>query len=344
MRARISRTLLVVAITASVIVVGAPTGHAADPGGTITEFAAPGTSVVVTLGADGNLWYSDINGSILRVTTSGAVTQFPTPTSGTSVVGITTGSDGNVWFAELNQSKVGRITPSGVITEFPLPASAPQPAFDVSLGPDGNVWAIAGEEFVKVEPDGTTTGYPGVPGSGTVSMAAGPDGKLWFLEQGANKVGRMTTAGVIDAEFPIPTASSSAGTITHGPDGKLWFTETAAHKIASVTTDGQFTEYPTSAACPPGGIAPSDDGRLWVTCAGTPTAIGVMTPAGAFTEFPTPTANSQPTGITGGPDGNMWFAEFGARQVAKIGTGPVAPPASSAAPPTALAAAPTFAG
>src|SRR5438477_348283 len=28
-----------------------------------------------------------------------------------------------------------------------------------------------------------------------------------------------------------------------------------------------------------------------------------------FTEYPIPTANSQPWGITAGPDGNIWFTE-----------------------------------
>ncbi len=332
------RGLAVIALTGSALGFAMPTGHAADAGGVITEFPVPGTPVVVTVGADGNLWYSDLNGSVLRVTTSGEVTPFPTPTPGTTVLGITTGGDGDVWFAELNQMQIGRITPTGDITEFPLPPSAPQPAFDLTLGPDGNVWAIAGEEFVKMAPDGTSVGYPGVTGGGTISITAGPDGKLWFLEQGANRVGRMTTAGVIDAEFPIPTPSSGATVITHDPDGKLWFTETAAHKIASVTTNGQFTEYPTSADCPPSGIAADDQGRLWVTCAGTPTAIGVMSTTGAFTMFPTPTPDSNPTAIIAGPDGNMWFAEFAAHQVAKIGTGPVAPA------PNPISAPATFTG
>jgi streptogramin lyase len=38
-------------------------------------------------------------------------------------------------------------------------------------------------------------------------ITMGPDGALWFTETGANKIGRVTTAGVI-SEFPIPTAGS----------------------------------------------------------------------------------------------------------------------------------------
>ena len=36
---------------------------------------------------------------------------------------------------------------------------------------------------------------------------AGPDGNLWFVENSANKIGRITTAGVV-TEFAVPTANS----------------------------------------------------------------------------------------------------------------------------------------
>jgi len=39
------------------------------------------------------------------------------------------------------------------------------------------------------------------------------------------------------------------------------------------------------------------------------TATSTPSPAGIITEFPIPTANSSPGGITAGPDGNLWFTE-----------------------------------
>jgi virginiamycin B lyase len=35
------------------------------------------------------------------------------------------------------------------------------------------------------------------PGGQPTSITAGPDGALWFTESGSNKIGRITTAGVI---------------------------------------------------------------------------------------------------------------------------------------------------
>jgi virginiamycin B lyase len=61
----------------------------------------------------------------------------------------------------------------------------------------------------------------------------GPDGNLWFAEYAGNKIGQISTAGVI-TEFPIPTAYSRPWDIAVGPDGNLWFTEYAGNKIGQV--------------------------------------------------------------------------------------------------------------
>ena len=43
-----------------------------------------------------------------------------------------------------------------------------------------------------------------------IGITAGPDGTLWFVESNANKVGQITTAGMI-TEFPIPTELMADG-------------------------------------------------------------------------------------------------------------------------------------
>src|ERR1043166_2869590 len=55
--------------------------------------------------------------------------------------------------------------------------------------------------------------FPTVEG-GSVGIAAGPDGALWFTDRG-NKIGRITTAGVITL-YPVPTAFSAPNGIAAG--------------------------------------------------------------------------------------------------------------------------------
>ena len=64
--------------------------------------------------------------------------------------------------------------------------------------------------------------YPILTISNLYVITAGPDGALWFTNQDANSVGRITTSGVVTS-YTVPGASKPRA-ITAGPDGALWFT------------------------------------------------------------------------------------------------------------------------
>lgn len=143
-------------------------------------------------------------------------------------------------------------------------------------------------------------------GSRPYTIVPGPDGNLWFTESKGNKIGRITTAGVI-TEFPVPTAGSGPYGIAVGRDGNIWFTERFGNKIGRFNpTTLHFAEFniPTPFA-QPWEIALGADGNLWFTEEDV-NQIGRITPAGVIREFIPPTC-CFPTGITAGPDGNMWF-------------------------------------
>src|SRR5881227_1886279 len=53
----------------------------------------------------------------------------------------------------------------------------------------------------------------------------------------------------------------------------------------------------------------------WLVFAAT---AAVAAPVGTVAEFPVPTANSAPVGITSGPDGNMWFTEIQGNKIGRI--------------------------
>ena len=149
----------------------------------------------------------------------------------------------------------------------------------------------------------------------------GPDGALWFTEQSGNKIGRITTAGVI-TEFALASVDSQPYAIVAGPDNALWFTESGSNKIGRVTTAGFITEFeiPTAQSFPMG-IAAGPDGALWFAENGTGSnKIGRITTAGVITEFALPTAYGAPDGIVTGPDGAVWFTEFSRNRIGRITT------------------------
>jgi streptogramin lyase len=275
----------------------------------------------VTLGPDGNLWFADMLGNIGRMTPSGTVTLFPTPTTGSFPQDIVVGSDGALWFTENGKNQIGRITTSGGFTEFPIPTANSGP-YGIASGPDGALWFAEFDtnKIGRITTAGSFTEFP-TPTAGSMPqfITSGPDGNLWFTEYSKNNVGRLTTAGVF-TEFPIPTAAASPEGITSGPDGNLWFVENSGHKIGRTTTDGTITEFPLPTPTRAYHIASGPDGNLWFAEFDN-NKIGRITTAGTITEFLIPTSNAEPYGITTGPNNDLWFTEFNKSQLGEVGVG-----------------------
>lgn len=155
------------------------------------------------------------------------------------------------------------------------------------------------------------------PGVVPTDITTGPDGNLWFTEQGGlGGIGRITTAGAITEYRAGLTPGFSIGGmpshITSGPDGALWFTaEGGAGLIGRLDpATGKVTEFCTGLTrnMKPTGIAPGPDGNLWFTERAGGGAIGKITPGGDITEYTAGlTPGGEPTDIVAGPDGKLWF-------------------------------------
>lgn len=160
-------------------------------------------------------------------------------------------------------------------------------------------------------------------------ITTGPDGNLWFTEQAADKIGRMTTSGTV-TEFPIAVSiSGSLFGITAGPDGNLWFPDLLSKKIGKVTPDGTVTEYPVTLPHPfsSGGITAGPDGALWFTANSgffNPRGIGRVDTSGNSVVYDVwgstccYFADDGPFGIAAGADGALWFTA--GRDVGRIET------------------------
>jgi len=69
----------------------------------------------------------------------------------------------------------------------------------------------------------------------------GPDGALWFCENGASKIGRFDPDRQTFTEFALPARTAMPVGIAAGADGALWFTQKAANRIGRITTSGTLT-------------------------------------------------------------------------------------------------------
>ena len=241
------------------------------PAGQVTVWPTPGGLDVfsVTVGPDGKIWFP-MGSSIWTVDASGQFTDMHVSTGGAASVAL--GPDGNVWYASPNGYVVGKVTPAGVNTPYAIPrATSPvqNEPLGITAGPDGNMWIAQDFQIGRITLGGSlkefTLTAPPMQGIGAVAITTGPDGNLWWVENQADRVGRITTTGSV-TEFPMPSEDGQANGIAVGPDGNLYFTEEAGDRIGQVTTSGVIREIHTPAPqVGPFGIAAGPDGRVWFT-------------------------------------------------------------------------------
>lgn len=159
-------------------------------------------------------------------------------------------------------------------------------------------------------------------------IVAGPDGALWFVETAVNKIGRISTAGVV-TEYPVPTAGAidtDQGFLAVGQDGALWFNEDLVNKIGRITTEGKVTEFvlpdefkPTREQDSPiRAIVAGPDGALWVTSSAENAVVKLTMDGKIVAKYVLPNAGSGPVGMAVGPDGALWFVEKSANQIGRI--------------------------
>jgi streptogramin lyase len=317
--------------------------------GVIKEFVVPTAASQpqsICTGADGNLWFTEYAGNkIAKMTTLGAFTEYVLPTATSNPYGICLGPDNLIWFTEYTNNKISSITINGLITEYTIPTTTSKPT-GICAGPDGLIWFTESntDKIGKVTVSTSTEPLPGtfteyvIPTStsGPQSICAGPtaDGRLWFTENAASKIGAITTSGTFTEYTTGLTAACAPYGICLGGDGNLWFTEnaTAANKIGSITPAGVITEYaiPTSASRPQG-IVFGGNNQLWYVENATDKVAALQlanlpmqfiatvnttptTPTVAITEYAIPntstTTSIAPYDIISAPDGNIYFMSF----------------------------------
>jgi streptogramin lyase len=156
--------------------------------------------------------------------------------------------------------------------------------------------------------------YPVPSGQNSWQITKGPDGNLWFTEYLSNKIGEINPTTHAITEFTTPSTGSGPRGITTGPDGNIWFTEFSAGKLGMINpTTHMITEFsisPPRSNYHPMGITTGPDGNLWFTETSN-SAVAMFNPTTHATSlFHTPTSGSYPHDITAGPDGNLWFTDY----------------------------------
>ena len=148
--------------------------------------------------------------------------------------------------------------------------------------------------------------------SGAAHIVAGPDGALWFTEQAAYQIGRITTSGQF-TEIPVP--NNAVGVSDAGPSaiassgGSLWFATDLGETVYQLATSGGLTPRYHDQVNAVEELAPSDTGGVWLMLFNGG-AIGRIDSDGTVTPFSATYANTL-SAIAEAPDGSVWFNNEG---------------------------------
>ncbi len=268
--------------------------------GSVTAIALPGTGKPrsLTVGSDGNLWFSDTGNRKVGTIdpagpyVTGSITEYVVPNGpvGTGqyynqLGGIATGQDGNLYVADYYNGVVDQITTAGVTTnQFITPG-------EVQYNPQH------GNGFTRF-------------------IAAGTDGKLYVTSGGEGftspyngRLDALATSGTF-TNVPIPGFAYAPDSIAAG-HGVVAFSDLANQSLGMVApgtygvrefpiTDG-FSFQSTGDA--PNGVAIAADGSAWYMCYGATGVAGVGLCAGhmvltpAWSVFPGRTVSLYGLGI-----------------------------------------------
>jgi virginiamycin B lyase len=171
---------------------------------------------------------------------------------------------------------------AGVLAGFTLVTASPAQAFTAFQVPTGN--------------------------AGLDRIVTAPNGDMWFVEQDAHQIGRITPAGQI-TEYPAPgrtTDSSQVIDLDVAPDGTVWVTVGSGRTIAQFNpaTGGWLTG--SLGAYPYGGKVRVDPaGTVWTTMKFDDRGIASVKNGGLDVRFEDPECDDV-LGI--GTGGSVWCA------------------------------------
>jgi streptogramin lyase len=203
-----------------------------DPDGNPTDYPAthPNGLNAMALAPDGSVWFNNEGSYLYSLTDGGAQLSDPLSLAAPDEVSaIAFAANGTPWFTGSTPNTlegagccraignlaggVSHVTPIGAQT----PVTGIEP-YSLTLGPDGALWFAFSKTW-----SGDTNGFDGIgridPATGQIQtadldpyvpddIAFGSDGALWFIDSGANVVGRVTIdASLFATAAPDPPAA-----------------------------------------------------------------------------------------------------------------------------------------
>jgi streptogramin lyase len=178
-------------------------------------------------------------------------------------------------------------------TTLPAQSSVARPNSTASLG-------------FKVYTAGTTPGF--TTSASAVDIAPGPNGTMWFTDDGTPAIGRIAADGTF-TEFTtgLPSGASPYA-IAAGTDGNMWFSDLRGVVLGRVTPSGKITEFRLPGHT--GAVAMSIAfvrGIPWIVGVGKPSQLAHLTSSGSVVAQTLPSQFTPSGSLAGDSQGNLFF-------------------------------------
>ena len=148
---------------------------------------------------------------------------------------------------------------------------------------------------------------------------------MWFLANSVDKyVIRITVGGQLTA---IQWTASASGMylegIAAGPEGGIWFSDTqiSGMSLSRYTPSTGARDFFGAPVGSPQALCIGSDQAVWFAAN---SAVGRVTTNSVVTIFTLPSSlppNTVGSGITAGPDGNIWYTDPGRNAIGRINLG-----------------------
>lgn len=250
--------------------------------------------------------------------------EYPLPI-GTYPSSIIAGTDGDMWFgtfpaygyAPPTHLGLWRITTTGRKHYFPFENGV----YDVAAGADGRVWFTNPYQYTynigAITHEGKITTYSQGSDGSPESIAPDKSGHLWYTSfGGSNDIVEVDTNGTTVATYKAK--DGFADKVAYGVNGAMWF-----NAVGNPSVVGRITRERGQRESPiggpnyiPGQMALGPDGRMWI-CDGD--ALAAVDRRFNVTLYALPSGGTF-SGVTAGPDGNMWGAESQYGHVVRVTT------------------------
>lgn len=239
-------------------------------------------------------------------------------------------SSRTIFFSVLSGDAIVKLDPvTGDETTFAIPAVAGRPGgysgiTDLRVTPNGKIWFDTGSGDLGVLDPATNTGTMYLTGTGFLDWVhVDQFGYVWAAELGGSNILYLDPGTGAAKTYVTGVGATEPTGLTRRQSGDVWWAERGTGLIGRLDVSGNIITHYTTAFDAIEGIAlnpvGNPEGLVWVTPGfeGAPSdGIGSLDPkSGVFTLYTTPTAGSQPYGITIGCAGSVVFGEDGGNQI-----------------------------